>query len=153
MLLMDRFNHVFLVLKGDTITSRKNRSDESLLKSKVLASFLNIYSLSPPLYFFLSVLLYGLVATLQFDLIHKSFSDLINSYIGSGPGGDPIQFMWFLSWWPYALTHGLDPFQTHYIWSLSGVNLLWVTSEEPVKMILGRQMFGEKFLCLMLRGS
>ena len=88
------------------------------------------------LYFFLAVLMYGLAATFQFDLVHKSFGDWMNSYIGTGPGGDPIQFMWFLAWWPYALTHGLDPFQTHAIWSPSGVNLLWVTSVPGLSLVV-----------------
>ena len=89
------------------------------------------------LYFFLAVFLYGLAATLQFDLIHKSPSDWMNSYIGLlGSGGDPVQFIWFLSWWPYALSHGLDPFQTHAIWSPSGVNLLWVTSVPGLSLLI-----------------
>jgi hypothetical protein len=31
--------------------------------------------------------------------------------------------MWAISWWPYAITHGLNPFVTHYLWSPTGVNL------------------------------
>lgn len=46
----------------------------------------------------------------------------------SGAGADPWDSPWFLSWWPYALTHHLDPFFTNLIWYPSGVSLLWVTS-------------------------
>jgi len=38
---------------------------------------------------------------------------------------DPEQFMWFLGWTPYALTHGLDPFFTTAIGAPAGVNLMW----------------------------
>lgn len=46
----------------------------------------------------------------------------------SGTGSDPFDSVWFLSWWPYALTHHLDPFFTRLIWYPTGVSLLWVTS-------------------------
>ncbi len=36
---------------------------------------------------------------------------------------DPAEFMWALSWWPYAIAHGLNPFVTHYEWAPTGVNL------------------------------
>lgn len=35
---------------------------------------------------------------------------------------DPAQYMWAMSWWPYAIVHGLNPFVTHYLWSPTGVN-------------------------------
>ena len=38
---------------------------------------------------------------------------------------DPEQFMWFLGWTPYALSHGLDPFYTTSIGAPAGVNLMW----------------------------
>src|ERR1700678_3842592 len=28
-------------------------------------------------------------------------------------GGDPTSYMWFLSWWPHALLHGINPFVTN----------------------------------------
>ncbi|MGP8026933.1 MAG: hypothetical protein ACLPJJ_09525 [Acidocella sp.] len=46
----------------------------------------------------------------------------------SGAGADPWDSPWFLAWWPYALTHHLDPFFTRLIWYPCGVSLLWVTS-------------------------
>jgi len=118
------------------VGSRENISDGALSNSKSIAPFLKTHYFMSYLYFFFSVLLYGLISALQFDLFHKSLSDLMNSSIMIGHGGDPIQFMWFLSWWPYALTHGLDPFQTHAIWSPSGVNLLWVTSVPGLSLIV-----------------
>ena len=45
-----------------------------------------------------------------------------------GVGSDPTAFMWFLKWWPYAVTHNLNPFLTRAVWSPSGFNLAWATS-------------------------
>ncbi|WP_248885637.1 hypothetical protein [Acidithiobacillus acidisediminis] len=44
------------------------------------------------------------------------------------PGGDQESFIWFIKWWPYAISHGLNPFIARYIWSPSGFNLTWATS-------------------------
>ncbi len=37
--------------------------------------------------------------------------------------GDPAAYMWALSWWPHAITHGLNPFVTHFLWAPTGVNV------------------------------
>ncbi|MCU4158604.1 YfhO family protein [Acidiphilium sp. AL] len=47
-------------------------------------------------------------------------------YIGGG--NDPISFMWFLHWWPFAIAHGLNPFWTRYVWFPHGFDLAWATS-------------------------
>ncbi len=49
-------------------------------------------------------------------------------FSSGGRNRDPSLMMWALKWWPYALTHRLDPFLCKIIWSPSGVNLGWVTS-------------------------
>ncbi len=54
----------------------------------------------------------------------------------SGEGADPYDSPWFLAWWPYALTHHLNPFFTRLVWYPTGVSLLWVTSV-PLLAILG----------------
>jgi hypothetical protein len=36
---------------------------------------------------------------------------------------DPAAYMWALSWWPHAISHGINPFVTHYLWSPTGVNV------------------------------
>ncbi|HYP64164.1 MAG TPA: hypothetical protein VEQ16_09760 [Acidocella sp.] len=54
----------------------------------------------------------------------------------SGIGSDPFDSPLFLAWWPYALTHHLDPFFTKLIWYPSGVSMLWVTSV-PLLSLLG----------------
>ncbi len=37
--------------------------------------------------------------------------------------GDSAAYTWGLSWWPHAITHGLNPFVTHYMWSPVGLNV------------------------------
>lgn len=51
-------------------------------------------------------------------------------------GGDVISFIWFLNWWPFALSHQLDPSTTMYLWRPTGFNLWWTTSV-PTLAILG----------------
>jgi hypothetical protein len=55
---------------------------------------------------------------------------------GNPAGNDPYQMTWFLSYVPYALTHGLSIFHTNYIDYPSGVNLADNTSV-PLLGILG----------------
>lgn len=54
----------------------------------------------------------------------------------SGFGSDPYDSPWFLAWWPYAVTHHLNPFFTKLVWYPIGVSLLWVTSI-PLLAFLG----------------
>lgn len=52
--------------------------------------------------------------------------DVFHTYIGQGK--DPLSFMWHLVWWPYAVTHRLNPFLTRAVWAPMGDNLAWTTS-------------------------
>ncbi len=36
---------------------------------------------------------------------------------------DPTTYMWFLAWWPHALLHGANPFDTHLLFAPDRVNL------------------------------
>jgi hypothetical protein len=47
---------------------------------------------------------------------------------GNPAGADPFQMTWFLAWFPYAVTHGLNIFQTTRFDYPSGVNLADNTS-------------------------
>jgi hypothetical protein len=61
------------------------------------------------------------------------------SYIGgeSGPAAhDPLAFMWFLTWTPYALAHRLNPFLTNWIFSDSGANLTWNTAVPFIGLVM-----------------
>jgi hypothetical protein len=51
------------------------------------------------------------------------FSD---RYIGRDAG--PTQMMWLLAWWPFALSHHLNPFIGGYPWAPIGSNFAGVTS-------------------------
>ena len=45
-----------------------------------------------------------------------------------GREADPSQMMWLLAWWPYALSHHINPFLTNYVWAPVGFNFAWMTS-------------------------
>jgi hypothetical protein len=49
------------------------------------------------------------------------------AFAGFG-GGDAFIFTWSLRWWPYAVSHGLDPLHPNVIWAPHGISLAWVTS-------------------------
>jgi hypothetical protein len=60
---------------------------------------------------------------------------------------DPSAYLWFFSWWPYALSQGLNPFYTDLIFTPEGYNLAWVTSMPgpslalaPVSLSLGPEI-------------
>src|SRR6185437_8124007 len=53
---------------------------------------------------------------------------LANFSIGTGESNDPQIFIWGLAWYPYALTHGLDPLYTTLVFAPSGYNLAWSTT-------------------------
>jgi len=62
--------------------------------------------------------------------------------IGAGP--DVQVFLWGLRWWPFALSHGLDPLVSHVVWAPYGSNVLWTTTvpllsllAAPVTLTLG----------------
>jgi hypothetical protein len=41
---------------------------------------------------------------------------------------DPILYIWYLAWLPFALAHGHDPLVTNYLHFPDGFNLMWNTS-------------------------
>jgi len=55
--------------------------------------------------------------------------------VHAGMGEDSTIFMWDLTWWPYALGRGLNPFYTYFIWYPVGVNLTG-TASIPLPAIL-----------------
>ena len=48
--------------------------------------------------------------------------------INLGIGVDPFAYIWFLNWWPWAITHGVNPFISHYVWYPEGFNMTWAGS-------------------------
>ncbi len=53
-------------------------------------------------------------------------ADWTGHYLGVSV--DPVSFVWFLNWWPFALRHGLNPFISQFVWAPQGGNLTWSTS-------------------------
>jgi hypothetical protein len=64
------------------------------------------------------------------------------TYVGCG--ADPGAFIWFLSWWPYAIAHGSNPFFSDQVWAPLGTHLAWTTAvpglsvlAAPITTLLG----------------
>lgn len=53
-----------------------------------------------------------------------------------GEGNDPVSFVWFIHWWPFAIQHHLNPFVSYYVWHPDGVNLSWTTSVPFIALLL-----------------
>lgn len=53
-----------------------------------------------------------------------------------GYGQDPLSFIWFLNWWPYALTHHLPLLTTRYVDYPAGSDLVWKTSVPALGLLL-----------------
>lgn len=60
-------------------------------------------------------------------LLHGVWSDPWHRSPGNAAGAevDPVQFMWFLRWVPWALAHGQSPLHTDAIDLPTGVSLAW----------------------------
>jgi hypothetical protein len=48
---------------------------------------------------------------------------------------DPNSFVWNLQWWPYALSHGIDPLATNVIGAPAGFNLSWLTTVPAIALL------------------
>jgi len=48
---------------------------------------------------------------------------------------DPNFYAWCLSWWPYAIGHGLNPWFSHQINAPVGYSLAWVTTAPPLALL------------------
>ncbi len=80
---------------------------------------------------------YGMWATFLFYLIVSyllfAFSmglNLTTSYIGKSTH-DQIQFIWTLYWWPYAISHHINPFFSTFIWHPYGTDLSLAPASVP----------------------
>ena len=45
-------------------------------------------------------------------------------------------YIWAISWWPHAITHGLNPLYSHQIMAPGGVNLAWATTTPTVSLLM-----------------
>src|SRR5437879_1265113 len=98
----------------------------------------------------MALLVYSALSVVFFGL--PVLRDPAHVYIGRG---DATLIVWFLAWWPYALSHGLNPLVTHLVWAPAGVNLGWTTSvpgasllAAPVTLALG-PVVAYNLLCLL----
>ena len=80
---------------------------------------------------------YGVWATFLFYLILSyllfAFSigfNLTTSYVGTYIH-DQIQFIWTLYWWPYAISHHINPFFSTFIWHPYGTDLSIAPASVP----------------------
>ena len=48
---------------------------------------------------------------------------------------DPNFYVWCLRWWPYAISHGLNPYYTAELGVPAGHNLAWVTTIGPLALL------------------
>ena len=81
--------------------------------------------------FLLPFILYLIIDLIYFFNWHKFIA--LNIF---NPSGDPLAYIWYLNWWPWAIKHDLNPFVTHYIWAPSGENLIF-TNLFPTVAIIG----------------
>lgn len=49
---------------------------------------------------------------------------------------DPNFYIWSWRWWPYAISHGLNPLYTHQIGAPAGYNLAWTTPAPAAALIM-----------------
>jgi hypothetical protein len=64
--------------------------------------------------------------------------------IGYYTNGDPQQYIWGLAWYPYALSHGLDPIFTKVAWAPTGYDLAWSTTVPALAVLMwpATRLFG-----------
>jgi hypothetical protein len=60
-----------------------------------------------------------------------------------GAGGDPLQFIWYLHWWPFALLHHLNPLFCAYVDAPAGTDLLWKTAIPTLALLAAPFAFGD----------
>lgn len=120
--------------KTDRLHSKTSRFNESaselLLNSKKVLKRHRVLRLF--LIFISPFFLYLVFSQLFFG--PPSLSD-INKLILL-PGPDTQLIIWCLHWWPFALSHHINPFITKYIWFSKGFNLTWATSIPTLSLVM-----------------
>ena len=67
--------------------------------------------------------------------IHGHFGDMAISSSSTVTMPDLGQSLWYLRWWPYALTHGLNPFITYKQFHAYGYNVTWEISIPVIALL------------------
>jgi len=74
-----------------------------------------------------SLLAFALYAALSIVLTGRALIfNFAGSYEGRGP--DPSLLIWAVRWWPYAISHWLNPFLSKIIFAPGGTNIAWTTT-------------------------
>jgi hypothetical protein len=76
---------------------------------------------------YLVVMIFGLAQPLlpHLDVPHVQQSQV-----------DANFYIWAIGWWPYAITHGLNPLFSHQIMAPGGVSLAWATTTPTVSLLM-----------------
>ncbi|MDA8261349.1 MAG: hypothetical protein M0Z47_00815 [Actinomycetota bacterium] len=80
---------------------------------------------SPAAYHLAAIAVYGVLES-YFAVTTKIGTHLATGLI-SERSADPVLFLWYLGWWPFAFAHHLNPFHTSLVWAPGGYDLAWST--------------------------
>jgi hypothetical protein len=81
----------------------------------------------------LALAFYGVVSFLYFG--RPLYRDLGSMALATD-AIDSSAFQWFLAWWPHAISHGINPFVSHAIFTPEGFNIVWATSFPGPALVL-----------------
>jgi hypothetical protein len=59
----------------------------------------------------------------------------LRAAVGLNPASDFQVMTWSLRWWPFALSHGLNPLHTHLLWPPEGFSTLWMTTIPALSLL------------------
>lgn len=76
---------------------------------------------------YLAVMIFGLAQPL---LPHLNVPHVQQSQV------DANFYIWSIGWWPYAITHGLNPMFSYQIMAPGGVSLAWATTTPTVSLFM-----------------
>jgi hypothetical protein len=81
-----------------------------------------------------SLLLFASYMAVGLALTANAWGDPTRRWVGQP--GDPMKFMQFLAWYPFALGHGLNPLLDTYVNLPRGSNMMWDTTVPLVAVAL-----------------
>ena len=76
--------------------------------------------------------IYGALAVLL--LLWPKQPDLRHAVLASQLT-DTSVILWSLAWWPWAISHGINPLMTHVLWAPIGQNVVWCTTMPTLALL------------------